>query len=211
MLLCELLARVRVLRCEAWCGAGVAGVVEDRQDWQVPHLPARLLEPQAEIRLFAVQEETLVEQPDACQRVASKDEEGAGDPVAKLFRLVCGDVVFALAEPSRPDWPALSPQTLCEGSKRIREPADGRGDVSTGSHLTDSRGARRRSRVESGDERARVAVKKLRVDVEQKGVARVAGDEPLVVRVRDGDFRSELRGLEGTPLRPTPTCRRRSC
>src|SRR5205823_1634367 len=57
-------------------------VVEDRHAREVADAPARTLHPEAEIRLLGVDEEALVEEPGALERLATQQEERAGGPVA---------------------------------------------------------------------------------------------------------------------------------
>src|SRR5437773_11560372 len=91
-------ARVRILRPHLRTNAALASVMDDRHRRQMAHLPAGLLDAQAQIRLLAVDEESLVEVPSALERLAPREHERTGRPVAVDGLAVSVELKFALAK-----------------------------------------------------------------------------------------------------------------
>ena len=75
--------RERVLRRHLRADARLAGVVDDRHRREVADLPARLLDAVAEVGLLGVDEEALVQDAGALQRLPPGQHERAGRPVAR--------------------------------------------------------------------------------------------------------------------------------
>ena len=74
-------------------------MVDDRQLREVPDLPPRLVDSEAVVGLFAVEEEALVHVSDAFDHLPADEHERARGPVAQHFVLVTGRVELALPQP----------------------------------------------------------------------------------------------------------------
>ena len=81
---------------------------------EVADLPPGAFYAQAEVGLLALQEEALVEQPNAQKGLAAHEHEGARRPIALALVLISGRVELALTRPRRMDRPALGDQRLAE-------------------------------------------------------------------------------------------------
>ena len=95
---------------------GVA-VVEDRHRGAVDDLPTGPPHPQAEVDLFGVKEEALVEAADRVERLAPGEQERADRPVALELVVVALEPQLALAEPVRTARQPLEAERVAEGSR----------------------------------------------------------------------------------------------
>src|SRR5450755_3604743 len=82
----EVLVRVlaaceRILRNHLRPLACLSGVMEDRHRRQVPDAPTGALDPQAEVGLLGIEEEALVEEASAEERLATGEHERTRRPV----------------------------------------------------------------------------------------------------------------------------------
>ena len=88
--------------------------MDDGHLWQMTDLPACTLDAQAEIRLLAVDKETLVEEAGAEQRLAAGEHERARGPVAVPLPVVRGPLEYPLAGPGWMDRPTLGGKSLAQ-------------------------------------------------------------------------------------------------
>ena len=86
----------------------------------------------AEIRFLRVDEEALVEEAGALERLAPNEHERAGRPVARHLCLVDVDIELSLAQPARPNGQALGAECLGERAERVRRAPDGREELPVG-------------------------------------------------------------------------------
>src|SRR5580704_1185792 len=75
------------------------GVVDDRHLREVPNAPAGALDPQADVGLLRVDEESLVQKARALERLTAGQHERSRGPVAVSLALIGGRVEDALAGP----------------------------------------------------------------------------------------------------------------
>src|SRR4051794_11483095 len=158
-------------------------VVQNRHRGQVDDPPAGGLDADAEVGLLEVQEEPLVEDPGALERLASNEQEGADEPVALELALVEAHAQLALAEPLPRAAQALGREPLAEGAEGVRGVARGRVEAPVGVELLHAGDADVGPRGELVEQAAEGSVDDLGVRVEEERPARVGRLEAPVVRV----------------------------
>ena len=126
------------------------------------------LDPQAQVRLLAQQEEALVEQPGARQRLTTREQEGAGRPVALVLALVRVPIELT-CRPTTPDAPAtLGAQRLAERAADGGKAVDRRAPRSVGLEMAHAGHADLWFGVEHGEQLAEGPVDHLGVGIEQQ-------------------------------------------
>src|SRR6185437_9582654 len=93
------------------------------------------LHPEAEIRLLAVDEEPLVHEARALERLPPRDHERSRGPVARRLFPIAGEVELPFPEPARTEREALARRGLSERTDGVRKPPDRRKDLAFGRQL----------------------------------------------------------------------------
>ena len=117
-----------------------------------PTFPTRALDAETEVSLVAEEEETLVEEARAGERLAPRDHERPGRPVALKLVLVQAQIGLALAEPPRTHWEALGAERLPERPHCIREAPNRREEALVGGDLLYAREPDRGCDIQPADE-----------------------------------------------------------
>ena len=174
---------VGVLREHLGTHTCFAGVMHDRHVRDVADLPTCSLHPQTEVGFLAVDEETLVEETGALERLASREHERPRCPIAFDELAVSIEFEVALTEYLDAKGKKFGSQALTECTEGVREVPDCRVDLPVRRQLDDSGETHIRVLVETTYQRFESPFPDLGVGVEEKDVSRVRRLHGAVVRM----------------------------
>src|SRR5439155_6453900 len=110
-------------------------------------IPPGALHPPAEIGFLRIDEEAFVHEARALDRLAAREHERTGRPVARRLALVPVEPQLAFSERYVSEQRALAPEGLGERAQRVRKAPDGREQLVVGGFLLHARESNRRPGV----------------------------------------------------------------